>query len=149
MQFCVKNPRQKQKQTNHLSLEAYSDPAKRLRWNFSKKFLTAYSRRLFSQKAPSQMFDRVLNMLLYFLGIANFKLKEFFWVMTLSILKRSIRKCKESPIFLKNPNLKGRAFFISLLEPLLKFILNKIIHDSSSYHKRLGIWNVQKSRIEE
>ena len=37
------------------------NPVKRLRWIFSGKYLTASSRCLHLRKAPSKMFDRVLN----------------------------------------------------------------------------------------
>ena len=41
------------------------NPIRRLRQSFSRKELTAFIRQLFSKKAPSQMFDRVLNTLLF------------------------------------------------------------------------------------
>ena len=48
-----------------LLLEAYSEHTKRIRWGFLRKYLTTFSRSLFSQVAPSYIFDRVLNTLLY------------------------------------------------------------------------------------
>ena len=40
---------------------AVSNPVKHLRWIFFRKWLTAYSRNYFSQKALLQMFGRVLH----------------------------------------------------------------------------------------
>ena len=37
------------------------NPVKHLRWSFLRQYLTAFSRKLFSQKAPSWIFDMVVN----------------------------------------------------------------------------------------
>ena len=52
MQFCLKNPRQKWKKTNYITLEAYSEPRQTFNKERFAKLLTAFSGQLFSQKAP-------------------------------------------------------------------------------------------------
>ena len=49
----------------YCTVEAYSEHTKRIRWGLLRKYLTIFSRSLFSQVAPSYTFDRVLNTLLY------------------------------------------------------------------------------------
>ena len=50
-------------QANHM-VRCLQNPVKDLRWNFLQKYLMAFSRQLFSQKAPSKMVHKVLNTLL-------------------------------------------------------------------------------------
>ena len=56
-------------------------PVKHQRWNVLKKQLTAFSRQLFSQSTPSQIFVRVLNTPLSFFGKKNEE-KRIFWLFS-------------------------------------------------------------------
>ena len=70
------------------------NPVEHLRWSFSRKQLMALSRQLFSQKAPSQIFNWVLNMLLILIH-------EFMVTLLISLLFATLplRESVRSPIF--------------------------------------------------
>ena len=66
-----------------LALKHFWDPLKHLLWNFLLKYLTSFSCYLFLKRAPSQIFDRLLNKPMYvsvYSHLCSSTVEAFPWV---------------------------------------------------------------------